>query len=63
MIMINEKTERHYQDKKVDAVPYREHHEIARVLLMGNSEVIIYRDEPGHLFFELFNPVPRISGN
>ena len=57
--MFNRNTKhQNYQDE-IELVPVRRQNEIARVLLMGHSEVIIYRDGPGHLSFGLFNPAPR----
>jgi hypothetical protein len=47
------------QPAKIENLPYREDNEIARVMLMGNSEIIIYRDAPGHLLFGLFNPATK----
>ncbi len=61
--MFNRTKDQRNQRAAVETVTYRENREIARVLLMGNSEIIIYRDEPGHLLFGLFNPVSRKPEN
>jgi hypothetical protein len=59
--MFNRNTSKRNQTTTVD---FRvEHKEIARVLLIGNSEVVIYRDKPGQLLFGLFNPAPRKPEN
>ncbi len=57
--MFNRNIPPHNQTETSEARVYREHKEIARVLLIGNSEVVIYRDEPGHLLFGLFDPVAK----